>query len=321
MGDVVRIEQRIAVEGGESGASIAVRIIGPEAGRVAARPLVLFGFPGGGMTKAYFDLDAGEDRSFSFAEAMAARGHLTVAVDHLGVGASTRPDDGYRLTVERVAAADAAAVAEVKRRLRGGLDGYVRLNAFSAVGVGHSMGAMITAWMQAHHASFDAIALLGAGPFGLQEYLPTRLKPLAGRPQAARDEIEAIMRASGAPPYGRMAASPEARRLLKGGSEAGALALAEARGELITVCGMFAMIPQSWAPEAAQICEPVLLGMGDQDLGERRAEGPGYFQGTSDLSTVLLLDTGHNHFVYESRGRLFAELAAWAETQAGRRCV
>src|SRR6185312_7250360 len=107
---------------------------------------VLYCLPGGGMSRRYFDLDA---PGFSMAEHLAAQGFVVVTIDHPGVGESPPPDDPWTLTPDVVADA-AAAVAELDAQL-GGIP----------IGVGHSMGGMLTVTVQARHRPYAGLGLLG----------------------------------------------------------------------------------------------------------------------------------------------------------------
>jgi len=81
---------------------------------------VLFCFPGGGMSRRYYDLEVpAATGCYSMARYLAGLGHLTVTVDHVGVGDSSRPTDGFSLTPQVVADVDAAAVDHLKDLLIG----------------------------------------------------------------------------------------------------------------------------------------------------------------------------------------------------------
>ena len=90
---------------GEGALQIAVEVIAPE----NPKPLALVCLPGGGMNRRYFDLQARNDDSYSFAAQMAARGFICVLIDHLGVGESSRPKDSYALTAELLTRANTHA--------------------------------------------------------------------------------------------------------------------------------------------------------------------------------------------------------------------
>jgi pimeloyl-ACP methyl ester carboxylesterase len=136
--------------------------------KTSERMPVLFCLPGGSYTKAYWHLEVPGHPGYSFAEHMAAQGMLVVAVDHLGTGESSNEARAIDLTPEVVAGANAAVFTEV---LTGAANGTLvpdvgPLAVGPTVGVGHSMGAMLTIVQQSLHQSFDAIAPLGYGTVG-----------------------------------------------------------------------------------------------------------------------------------------------------------
>ena len=139
---------------------------------------VLYCLPGGGMSRRYFDLDA---PGYSMAEHLAAQGFVVVTIDHPGVGDSPPPDDPWTLTPHVVADADAAAVAELDRQL-GGIP----------IGVGHSMGGMLTVTVQARHRPYAGLGLLGYAHSdhyeltALAAYLSDEEKAIVGNQDAHR---------------------------------------------------------------------------------------------------------------------------------------
>ena len=125
--------------------AIAVDAIVPRDAGAAARRPVLCCLPGGSLSRRYHDLELDGDRSYSFAEFMAARGFASLLFDHLGTGESSRPDGPAALDPDRIAAANQAALARALARLRaGGAEpGLPPLAAPATIGVGHSMGSMV----------------------------------------------------------------------------------------------------------------------------------------------------------------------------------
>ena len=90
--------------------TLALEVVAPPP-VAAAPPVVLFCFPGGGMSRRYFDLTA---PGYSFAEYASERGFVVILADHPGVGDSDAPDDGWTLTPETVALADCLQSADQK---------------------------------------------------------------------------------------------------------------------------------------------------------------------------------------------------------------
>src|SRR5689334_19845865 len=90
------------------GRTIAVDVFLPAG---SAAPAVLWWLqPGGGMSRKYWDLDVPAALgNYSLARYLASRGAAVVTVDHLGIGGSTRPDDGFSLTPQLLADVNACA--------------------------------------------------------------------------------------------------------------------------------------------------------------------------------------------------------------------
>src|SRR5438270_9471554 len=114
MSDAERATVSVDVSGvaPAGGHTIVVDVFAPRSGEVERA--VLFCFPGGGMSRRYYDIAApAELGNFSMARHLAQQGVVVVTVDHLGVGESRRPDDGYALTPAAIADANVAAVTDM----------------------------------------------------------------------------------------------------------------------------------------------------------------------------------------------------------------
>ena len=196
---------------------------GDGAGDGARRPTTLVVcVPGGGMTRRYFDLPEDLPGRWSMARHLVDdHGLAVLTLDHLGVGESPPPDDPYTLTPRVVAAVNAHVVADAVAGLRSGrlVDGLGSLELDRVVGLGHSMGGMLTVHQQARHHSYDAVVLLGFGGAGLPEHLDEDEAAYAGRP----DELELALphwwRPGSAPRWcSPRAAGPRPRRSSTPGS-------------------------------------------------------------------------------------------------------
>ena len=120
--------------------------------------------PGGSYDKRYWHLDVPGHPGYSFGEHLAAQGFVVVALDHLGVGDSSDPQQSGDLGVGLLSAGDATVATQVRDRLAAGtLVDVLPPTTLPVVGVGHSMGACLLAAVQATFSPFDAVALLGFG--------------------------------------------------------------------------------------------------------------------------------------------------------------
>lgn len=321
----VTAQYAVEVDGiidGESGLQIAAKIFLPPAAELAAAPIAFFCLPGGGLNSGYFNLDidgaaAAADGQFNFARQMAARGFITVAIDHLGIGASSIPRDGFALTPETMVAANARAAQRIQRALREGTAaaGYPPLPGLRSIGVGHSMGGMLTALQQAECRTYAAIAVLGFSTRGLPEYLTPDDAEFVDNPAGARANIVRLAKLRGADPYPDLNTRGAAREIYGGHADRRALeALRGARDKVLAVMGFFSMLPGSSSDACARVEVPVFLAVGDRDMTGPAHLLPASFSGSSDLTLLVLPDTGHTHFIFPSCARLFRRLADWAES-------
>lgn len=278
-----------------------------------------FCLPGGGMRRGYFDLQVGDDTSYSFAQAMAARGQVCVLIDSLGVGEGGRPADGFELTPDVMADANEQAVAEIVRRLRSGmLDAALPpMPALRTVGAGHSMGALLTVVQQARHRSHDALLLLGFSTRGMADFNSAEENVYAGDPAGARANAVRLARLRHAEPYFEIVSNPTSRDVFgRGADREAVMALGTVREKCLATPSLFSMIPGSSAPDCASIGVPVMLAIGDRDICGPPHEVPANFPASRDITLLVLAATGHTHFVFPSRRTLFERAASWAETMA-----
>jgi hypothetical protein len=165
-------------------------------------PVVFCCLPGGRCTSAYFDLDVEGYDGYSMAEHLTAQGFVVVAIDHLGVGASSPVDDIFAVTPAIASAANHHAFTEILAQLRFGsiVPGFDGPTSPVVVGVGHSMGAMLTMVQQANHHTFDAVINLGHGGDGLPLVLTRDELSVVGDPDAFDASIVGLARARFARP-------------------------------------------------------------------------------------------------------------------------
>jgi pimeloyl-ACP methyl ester carboxylesterase len=294
---------------------LAIEIFWPD--RIdPGKPVVsYFCLPGGSINRHYYNLRAEGDDSFSFAAVMAEHGGITVAVDHLGVGDSSKPGDGFLLTPDRLAEANANAAATVLAGLRDGslIEELPPLGALVSIGVGHSMGGMLTVLQQALRHQHDGLVLMGFANGGLMTHLPEPAHRLAGNPEAVRDEIEAVARSIYSEPYQRIQPSPEASQIFQGATadRAGIDAIKPTRDDLLVIGGLQSMIPGSIAPDLAKVDVPVFLGLGDRDIAGPPHAIPAIFPHSPDVTLTILPQTGHCQFIFPSRAELFRRIGEW----------
>jgi pimeloyl-ACP methyl ester carboxylesterase len=286
-------------------AGLAVTILEPAA---PANGRVLYCLPGGGMSRRYFDLDAA---GYSMAEHLAERGFTVVTIDHPGVGDSPPPDDAWTLTPHVVADADTDAVRQLHKQL-GGIP----------IGVGHSMGGMLTVAIQARHRPYAALGLLGYAHSdhyeltSLAAYLSDEEKSVVGNPDAIASELVRLAKER----FGRPLPKGDTRRsdFLLAGMEVPEEALVAMDGcaaSLLAICGLGSML-KCTAPDVKLIDVPVFIGFGERDItGNARATADALVR-CPDITLFELSGSGHNHNVAPNRTVLWDRLATWAAAVA-----
>jgi alpha-beta hydrolase superfamily lysophospholipase len=277
------------------------------------RPVVFFCVPGGRCTTGYFDLRVEGVGGYSMAEHLVDRGHIVVAFDHLGIGASSRVEDIAGVTPWLAAAVNDRAHRFVLDGLRAGT--VVRdlppLGDIEPVGVGHSMGGMLVGVQQAGFGLFDAVAVLGHGGDGLPAFLTEdergwrrdmpdaegRLVELTRvRAEAQSDPPPRLVSGSFLPPD-----LPDAVRA----------AYIDQQDDLLLSCGLLSMLPSGTDHEKSRITVPVLLAFGDHDLTTDPTGAVTHYPSSPDITLYVLADSAHCHNQAATRADLWDRLTRW----------
>ncbi|MDT3441903.1 alpha/beta hydrolase [Pseudofrankia sp. BMG5.37] len=294
--------------------------------RLPESATVLFGFPGGGFGRGYFDIRTLP--GYSQAEHRVAAGFVFVACDHLFVGDSGQPSDPLALTYENLAAANHATVQEIVARLSAGTltaqIGPVRVAR--TVGMGQSMGGCLLTVQQANHRTFDGVAFLGwsgiytnfPAPEGGRVTLPvpvrgTDLRPIADKvlgvvaPDEDQyrfcfhwpDEEPALVEAD-------LASYRPFSGVVRGddGTPWGSMT--------VPPCAVTMMTEGAVSAEAAAIEVPVLIASGERDVVPYPWAEPSAYRSSSDVSLLVVPRMGHMHNFARTRERLWERIAEFA---------
>lgn len=293
---------------GEGDLEIAIDVFAPPA--LVEPAVVLFCAPGGGMNRKYFDLGEPSD-GMSFAAAMTSHGFVVITMDHLGVGESSRPRDGFAITSAVAAHANATSFDEITRRLRDGAlhPNLPALQRFTPIGVAHSMGALIMAVQQDMQRDFAALMMLGFGTCGMAEVLSDDDRAALARPDRGLSELPRLARqrfgGDAYPPIPRAeGASPAAR------------ALAAAQDGVLSVPAVHSMMPGSIKEEIARLDVPIFLGVGDRDIVGPPRSLPAEYERATDITLLIVEKCGHHPFVSVDTPRLMSRAADWLRAQA-----
>jgi pimeloyl-ACP methyl ester carboxylesterase len=282
-------------------AGLAATVVEPHAGWNGR---VLYCLPGGGMSRRYFDLGLA---GYSMTEHLVARGFVVVTVDHPAVGDSPVPDNPWSLTPSVVADADAAAVRELHDQLGG-----------TPIGVGHSMGSMLTVALQARHRVYAGLALLGYAHIEhyehteLASYLSDEEREVLGDPDGIASRIVELAQKKFGRPLPR-GTTTRSEFLLAGMPvpDDALDALDECIAPLLACCGLASML-KCTSRDIRAIDVPVLVGFGARDItGDARSTATALVL-CPDITLFELPDAGHNHNVAPNRALLWERVATWA---------
>jgi alpha-beta hydrolase superfamily lysophospholipase len=301
---------------------IAGRVIAPDWEVIPT--MVVVCLPGGAYAKDYWDVPSSLLPGYSFAEHASLSGIVTVVLDHLGMGESTRPADGDKLTAAFVAACHDAAISQIRHQLHAGtLAPFFQPGGRAFVaGFGHSNGGCVLVNQQGRHRSYDAIGVFGySNQYMVLPY--TEEAPADDPPDSARHRARAeamlktVITGEWAPylDFDRVAlhehfhwddVAPEVV------AAAGKLHSLTPRGSSID-----ASIPASAAAMAAAITTPIFLGFGERDVcPDPYAEAMTY-RGSRDISMYVLDHAAHCTNFATNRHRLWERAVGWLASVAG----
>jgi pimeloyl-ACP methyl ester carboxylesterase len=279
-------------------------------------PAVVFCcLPGGSCTTPYFDLEVPGLDGYSMADHLTGEGFVVMALDHLGVGASSPVEDLCAVTPAIAAAANHCAFSQALSHLRAGslVPGLSGLQSVFAIGLGHSMGGMLTMVQQANHQTYQAVVNLGHGGDGLPRVLTDDERAVAGDPEAFDASIVALARARYSrprqpPPPGAVPGSFHADDVPEVVREA----FVGQTTELLHACGLASMIPGSTDREKGRIDVPVYLAFGDHDLTTRPHQAVATYRHSRDVTLFVMPGAGHCHNQSGNRVMLWDRIADWA---------
>jgi hypothetical protein len=292
--------------------------------RAPAAPTVIFALPGGGYSRGYFDLHFPGRDGYSQAEHHVARGAVFVAMDHLGVGASST-DANNILTIEHIAGANHQAVREILARLRAGLvEGVARIEPGLVVGTGQSMGGGVTIIMQGRHRTYDAIMSLGYS--AVHTSLPQRRPEMrdaikvafAGFSRATQPQDLSVPQSSERiPDFLYPFHCEDVPDDIVQADLAGGYPLRQSPpswgSATVPRCVVAMMSPGYVAEEAASIDVPVFLGFGERDVSEAPHREPTMFPRATDITVFVVPRMAHMHNFASTRRLLWERSMDWVD--------
>ena len=176
------------------------------------------------------------------------------------------------------------------------------------------MGSMLTVEQQALAQPHDALALFSFSTQGTPRFIDDTMRAYANDPNRLRREIGELARTTMGLPYPERAVdSEDNRRAAFGVGTAGDKAegaLHQAATNLLAVGGLMSMVPGGFAPPAEKIDVPVYMLVGDHDLHDDRHTRD-ELPNSPSITTFILDDCWHCHFVANTREVLFERLHDW----------
>jgi pimeloyl-ACP methyl ester carboxylesterase len=292
----------------EERSSLAATIHRPDAESPRA---VLVCWPGGSYARAYWDMRIPGHSGYSFAEHMTPQGFLVVAADHLGVGASSKPTDGDRVTFETMSDAAASFVRQLRAIAPAGVP---------IVGVGHSLGACLTAVTQARHRCYDAVALLGF-THGSKDLAVSAVGGESAADddalrETATEQAKAFFGESWDDVYGWLPREPNHVWLHRPDVPADVIAADDAEAAAWPRQPYVeALLAGYSAHFAAEVDCNVFVAFGDHDVPPAPHADVAYYPRSRDVTLYVLPDSAHCHNFASTRTQLWDRIGLWAGEQ------
>lgn len=268
-----------------------------------ARNKIALLLPGGGFTRRYYHLEVEGYTDYSAATQLAARGWTVLAVDNLGTGESTIPDDGRTVTLDRCASAVAAVVTQLGERSRqGDLHPSIPAGHPIIVCVGHSLGGAIATLLQGDHAACNAVAVLG---FSCQ-YIKGAVDPETGKRLRERESTGNGYNKTDPTHHRERFYSKSVPLAIIEAEEAARVPMPDGVAEVIEL--------GRTRPAAEQIEVPVLLAYGDRDVSPDPNAEPAFYSNSPGVTLILLPDSGHAHNSASGRVAFWNRIGDWMDS-------
>jgi alpha-beta hydrolase superfamily lysophospholipase len=273
--------------------------------------------PGGTYTRAYWHMEVAGHPGYSMAEYFADRGIAVLSLDHLGVGASSRPHDMDSLRIEMLAAANHALVEQLRAAVASGTlsDALPARPMARFVGIGHSLGGCVSVIQQGNHASFDALAVLGWSNLMIEgAYVPHENEAELTAEERRAWIVEQLRRRS--ENRDDLSVRPPRRRRRERyyGPEVPDAVVEADLGLATTVprsVSIDVVTPGIAASSAALIEVPVMVAMGEADVSPDPHREVTLYPGSTDVGLFVLERSAHCHNFAPTRARLWQRLLDW----------
>ena len=281
------------------------RVFAPTAARPGPATVVTC-LHGGSYDWRYFHIEVPGRPGYSWAERLAAQGHIVLVLDQLGVGESARPADPRKCDRTVIAAANAAANREAYARLAAGTlhPKLAPCPNVVKVGLGHSMGAMAVVAEQIRFGTYDLLAPIGHTNLGVRLEVGGKAETLDVR----MDETT--------PDYKRVDRARVLKTFLWDDTPPDVAAADEAMSVEFLAAMSCDVQTAPHAKEAAQVTTPVFLALGERDVSPDPHAEPGVFASSPDVTLFLLKGAAHCHNFATTRAKLWDRFDRWVTSLA-----
>jgi len=270
-----------------------------DAARKVPQSLVVC-LPGGTYSKSYFHFILDGFTGYSMAEYFVSRDHLVLALDPLGAGESTRPEEEQMLTRTVIASIHHAVVKMAIARLADGSAAthLPPVTGLTITGLGHSMGGMLVVTQQGRHETYDRIAPLG----------------WVNVPSTVVGDVKTFMPPADAPRYIMGSRADKHTIFYMEDVPEKLIAADDAAATTIPVTLLSELLsPGISLEEAKQIYVPVFIGFGERDMSLNPHLEPSTYPSSTDVTLYILKGSAHCHNFASSRRLLWDRLCNWIE--------
>lgn len=311
----------------------------PDPTSLTLDPIVCFAFPGGGYSRQYFTFDIPSSSGGGQAGWHASRGWIFVSCDHIHVGESDSPSQPGLLSMESVAAANAATVEAIWSKLTEGSlsDDFPAISDATRLGIGQSMGGCLAIVQQGQIGTYDGVGVLGYSAQHTVLAMPPGT-PRLPFPYVPRGSLS--IQVMSAPP--NMDINPDFAIRDDGlpistwgfhyDDEPEDLVRADMvdyptrNGNLpvwasatMPPCAGFMMSPGVVALEASVITVPVLVAVGERDVCPRPLTEPSAYASSTDVSVFICPRMSHMHNFASTREIFWRRIESWGKAVASAR--
>lgn len=288
---------------------LAATVYLPAPRALAAGPNLLVLLPGAGYGRGYFNLPV---PGASQAMYHAGRGNIIVAIDPLGVGGSSAPEEA---TAADAAAALHATVQHIAEALPAGtlLPGLGPVAFGATAAAGQSLGGHLLALTQAEHGTFKGVALLGASVLGERFPLPS-----GGSTTSVEEADFGYVFHWGEIPQVDPATTPTDVASLVGIDAAIGLPVrhGDAPWASRSIPSYVHDLLEASTSRAGEIACPVLLAAGERDVTHPLENEAVAFSGAGGIDTFVLPESAHMHNFAATREALWKRVDVFVHHSA-----